>query len=130
MSGPARLSLVGGGTLFVDADTPYEQELLFDYLDQYANLHGNVRMQLNRRGWTVGLNILPSQHCSACGDPPRNLIYTRSQRVFCARCARSRCLIDGAPTPPRKPPQRKQGLWVNQQGSPSRPVRATKPTGG
>jgi len=131
MRGLARISLDGGGTLVMDADTPYEWELLFDHLDRYANLHGNVSVQLNRHGWSVRISTSQPPNCNACGHPPRALIYALGRRVFCPRCARAYCLTNSTQVRPRKLPQRKEGVWREQPVvRPESSVRAAKRKGG
>ena len=86
MKGIAQISFHGGG-LVLTAKTPYERELLFDHVKQYANRYGRVRLVLNRREWTILRNDGDGAACAACQQPDR-LTYERDGRILCAQCAR------------------------------------------
>jgi hypothetical protein len=87
MKGVARISFLGGA-LFVPVKTPYERELLFEHLALYAKLHGQVRLELNRREWTVRRTDVHSGQCGSCGRGLESLAYALGSRSLCSNCAR------------------------------------------
>jgi hypothetical protein len=86
MKGIAQISFHGGG-LVLTAKTPYDRELLFEHIKQYVNRYGLVRLQLNRREWTVSPDDGQHLRCATCQQPDR-LMYERDGRSICSQCAR------------------------------------------
>jgi len=88
MKGVARISFQGGA-LFVPAKTPYDREVLFEHLDLYAKRHGTVRVELNRREWTVTKSSVGERSlCADCNRRLDALTYALGGRALCASCAR------------------------------------------
>lgn len=87
MSGIARISFQGGG-LIIPSKTPYERQLLFEHVAQYAKRHGRVRVELDRQRWTVTAVDDRSQVCEICNQRPDNLSYVSQARSLCHPCAR------------------------------------------
>ena len=87
MKGVARISFLGGA-LFVPVKTPYERELLFEHLDLYAKLHGQVRLEFNRSEWTVRRAGAQSEQCGSCGRQLNTLAYALGGHSLCPSCAR------------------------------------------
>lgn len=88
MKGVARISFQGGA-LFVPAKTPYDRELLFEHLDLYARRHGTIRVELNRREWTVRKAERAQQSkCDECEREIDALSYALAGRALCSFCAR------------------------------------------
>ena len=88
MKGVARISFQGGA-LFVPVKTPYDREVLFEHLDLYAKRHGMVRVELNRREWTVfKTNGAEVPVCEVCDRRLDALTYALGGRTLCAFCAK------------------------------------------
>lgn len=109
MGNIARL-FVEAGTLTLDADVPYDRQLVFEYADRYARQQGTIQMDLDGVQWTVRASIPQAPHCTNCGLRVQSLSYTDQQHILCARCARL-CLLPHLPSQVagRKPPGRKAG---------------------
>src|SRR5258708_7427744 len=119
MGGSARMSLTGGGAVVVPVETPYEYEVLFDHVADYAKCHGPVNLELNNRTWTVSVGIRSARVCSRCGQPLAQLIYSLRRRSFCPVCVRRHePLSDGehvmAFGGTRKPAKRKEASWLSE----------------
>src|SRR5262245_22850976 len=88
MKGVARISF-DGGVVFLPARTPYEQEMLFDHLEQAARRFGDVSVELDRQNWHIDFSsALPRETCTECGRTLDMLKYTLGRDVLCARCVR------------------------------------------
>lgn len=88
MKGVARISF-HGGALFLPVKTPYDREVLFEHLDLYAKRHGAVRVELNRREWTVTRsNGEAIPQCSLCSRRLDALSFALGGRTLCALCAK------------------------------------------
>jgi hypothetical protein len=89
VKGVARISFQGGA-LFLPVKTPYDREVLFEHLDLYAKRHGAVRVELNRREWTVKRsNGEESVTCEVCDRRLDFLTYALlGGRTLCAFCAK------------------------------------------
>jgi hypothetical protein len=63
--------------------------VLFEHLDLYAKRHGAVRVELNRREWTVkrsnGEDVVA---CEICQRRLDSLTYALGGRALCAFCAK------------------------------------------
>jgi predicted RecB family nuclease len=87
MKGIAHISFEGGA-FFMPAKTPYEREVLFDFLNQTTKRHGRARLALNHHGWTVNSQGYERQRCASCHRWPQGVTYSRGRRTLCLRCAR------------------------------------------
>jgi hypothetical protein len=87
MKGVARI-FFGTGAVFLPSQTPYDQEMLFDYLEQSARQFGEISFELDRQRWQVDANPVHTRPCWACGRGLETLMYTLGRRVLCPRCAR------------------------------------------
>ena len=87
MKGVARISF-HGGALFVPVKTPYERELLFEHIDLYTRRHGRVRLEFNRREWSVSLTNDHPAVCTSCRRRLDALTYAMGGRTLCSQCAR------------------------------------------
>ena len=88
MKGVARI-FFHGGALFLPARTPYDRELLFEHLDLYAKRHGSIRVELDRREWTVKRSdVAKPPVCATCARRLDNLTYALGGRNLCGFCAK------------------------------------------
>ncbi|HUI26824.1 MAG TPA: hypothetical protein VL403_12140 [Candidatus Kryptonia bacterium] len=88
MKGVARISF-HGGALLVPARTRYDHQLIFEHVESYARRHGTVRLELDRKEFTVSyLNGAERRLCAACQQPLELLTYALGGRSLCLRCAR------------------------------------------
>jgi hypothetical protein len=87
MNGVAHISFAGG-SCFLPTDTPYEREVLFDFLRQSANRHGHARLALNQQGWVISQRGRTQQRCASCHGWLQAVTYARGGRALCTRCAR------------------------------------------
>ena len=70
----ARITFEGGG-LILPMHTPYERELLVEHIEVSTKRHGWVRLEVNRRQWTISMNNGRRQVCASCSRWPDNLSY-------------------------------------------------------
>ena len=87
MKGVARISFEGGSCL-LPAKTPYEREVLFEFLKQSTNRHGHARLALNQQGWIISRIGCKQQRCASCHGWLRGVTYAQGNRALCTRCAR------------------------------------------
>jgi len=123
--------------VFMSADSPYERELLFDFVERSAKVYGVVDLLLDGRLWKVSLSAPKAPVCTICRRAARGAVYQRTQWTLCARCAHaSYAAALNAPTVRRKPPARKAGKasilttipWkVGASGGPHQPSHWSKP---
>ena len=74
MNDIAHISFAGGG-LIVPAQTPYECELLVEHIEASTRRHGYVRLDVNRRHWTISMNNGLGAVCASCSQWPEHLTY-------------------------------------------------------
>ena len=86
MRGRARMRLAGGGALVLPFETPYEYQMLFDQVGDYARRHGRVHLELNTRAWTVSVGGKGGRACDACGQRLTQVTYALQRRNFCPAC--------------------------------------------
>jgi hypothetical protein len=133
MGGSARMSLAGGGAVVIPVETPYEYEVLFDYVADYTKSHGPVNLELNNRTWTVSAGAGRARVCSRCAQPLAQLTYSLRRRSFCPACVRRHEPLsdnEGAMAfgDIRKPAKRKEASWLSQTAARHRgPPRAGRP---
>jgi hypothetical protein len=88
MKGVARISFQGGA-LLVPARTQYDHEVVFEHVETYARRHGMVRLELDRREFTVSfMNGSERRLCASCAHPLEALTYALGGRDLCMQCAR------------------------------------------
>jgi hypothetical protein len=97
-----------GGKLRVPADTPYEREILFEYVTHAARSCGCAALALDNQDLTVKRGAAVG-YCWSCGKRCSGLIYELSGDEICARCARmvSAGRLKAGFFGTRKPPRRK-----------------------
>jgi hypothetical protein len=113
------------GAVVLPMATPYDCQLLFEYVSQSAKRFGGVSFDVNRRHWRVMVQEADGGRCHACQRPPEALTFILGRQVWCARCAYR--AVGGGPEVigfgPRKPPRRKE-RHDTTNGPPERRVRA------
>lgn len=88
MKGIAHITFRQGG-LILPASTPYDRQLLFEHVAQYAKQHGRIGLGLDRRQWIVAQVEDTPQACATCNQQIHNVAYTRSGHTLCHPCARA-----------------------------------------
>ena len=83
----ARLVVPDGGVV-LPVTTPYEREVLFEYADQFAKLHGRVRIEMGRTRCVARLCAGRAEHCASCGCPLDRVSYALKAQTLCRFCAR------------------------------------------
>jgi hypothetical protein len=95
-----------GGTVFLPIATPYDWELLLDYLKRASEMHGEARLGVNWGQWVVHRG----QRTMLCGVCHRPVVTTRHGVCVCEDCGPTG---SGARRPPHhasplgKPAERK-----------------------
>lgn len=87
MKDVAHISFEGGG-LIIPVHTPYERQMLIEHLEVSTKRHGRIRLDINRRRWTVSMNNGAGEVCTSCTRGPDNLTYRFDGRSLCRHCAR------------------------------------------
>ena len=88
MKGVAHISFERGG-LILPTLTPYQREVLVDHVEQSAQRHGSIDLDLDDRQWTIGLRNIRREVCTSCDVLPQGtLTYVVEGRTLCRRCAR------------------------------------------
>src|SRR5260221_13846943 len=94
----AQMSFRGGGT-FLPARSPYDRQILIEYVTERVRVTGEVQVLLDGRRWHVlGQRGRPVARCSGCGSSAHPACYapTDSQTGYCVHCALG---ADTAPAP-------------------------------
>lgn len=87
MKGFAHICFEGGG-LILPVQTPYERELLFEHVEVSAKRHGCVRLDVNRRHWTINMPNGLREACAGCREWLDTLTYRFDAQTLCSECAR------------------------------------------
>jgi hypothetical protein len=87
MEDVAHISFEGGG-LVIPIHTPYERQLLVEHVELSTKRYGSVRLEMNRRNWSVSINDGPGEMCSSCARQADELTYRSNGKSLCRRCAR------------------------------------------
>jgi hypothetical protein len=87
MKNVAHISFEGGGFI-IPAHTPYEREMLVEHLEVSTKRHGRIRLDINRRRWTISVNDGAGEVCTSCTRPADHLTYRFDRQSLCRRCAR------------------------------------------
>lgn len=90
MNGLAKVS-VDTGVVFLPVGTPYDQDVLFEYLRSIASAHKQVEVELERLRLLVSENGVRRHHCAGCERVLAHgaARYVIGRRSLCARCARA-----------------------------------------
>lgn len=87
MKDVAHISFEGGG-MIVSAQTRYERQLLFEHAETYTKRHGSVRLDVNRRHWTISRLDGEGEMCVSCSGWLDRLTYRFQGQTLCGKCAR------------------------------------------
>lgn len=87
MKDVAHISFEGGG-LIMPAHTPYERQMLIEHLEVSAKRHGRIRLDMNRRRWTISMNNGAGEVCTSCTRSRNDLTYRFDGQSLCRHCAR------------------------------------------
>lgn len=86
MKSVARISHRNGGVL-LPAETPYDLQLVDEYLIRYARRYGPVRFELSGRQWTVSPHMgQPATECMSCQEPIAALSCSDGRQIVCRSC--------------------------------------------
>jgi hypothetical protein len=64
-----------GGGLVLPAKTPYEREVLVECIEVTTKRHGNLRIEVDGRSWTIRLSNGARSVCDSCSQWPNDLSY-------------------------------------------------------
>lgn len=76
------------GRRILPIHTPYQRELLFEYVEATANRYGLVRLDALDQRWLVQPADDPRGSCDTCRACTLDLSYGLGERSFCGPCAR------------------------------------------
>ena len=95
MTGLAKVS-VQTGVAFLPIETPYDRDVLFEYLNTVAAAHEQVQVELDGLRVLVGATSASRLPCARCDrDMPESARrYVIDERPLCTRCART--VVSGA----------------------------------
>jgi len=88
-NGVAHISFVGGG-LFLPARTPYDRELMIDYVADRVRSKGTIQVIVDERRWTVQRCApVRGQECPSCGNHLKATcaLAERHDGIACMQCA-------------------------------------------
>jgi hypothetical protein len=90
MNGLAKVS-VDTGVVFLPVETPYDQDILFEYLQTIASAHRQVEVELERLRLVVSENGNRRHRCAGCDWVMVHgaVRYVIGRRGVCRRCARA-----------------------------------------
>jgi hypothetical protein len=90
MSKLAKVS-VDTGVVFLTVETPYDRDVLFEYLQGIASTHREVEVELERLHVQVSDSGERHEHCAGCGRtmPEGAVRFLIARRELCGRCARA-----------------------------------------
>jgi hypothetical protein len=76
-----------GGGLIVPAQTGYDRELLMEHIEVSTKRYGSVRLEVDRRHYTISLNDGDPEICVSCSRCPVALSYRLDGQTLCGQCA-------------------------------------------
>ncbi|HWP65402.1 MAG TPA: hypothetical protein VNO26_05765 [Candidatus Limnocylindria bacterium] len=81
---------VDTGVVFLTVETPYDCDLLFEYLQSIARSHRQVDIELERLRVSVSDGVTRGVRCAGCGRAlaPGVVRFLIAERELCGRCAR------------------------------------------
>jgi hypothetical protein len=82
---------VDSGVVFLTVETPYDRDLLFEYLQGIASAHREVEVELERLRVSVSDVHEHCTHCASCGRAMADgaVRFLIARRELCGRCARA-----------------------------------------
>jgi hypothetical protein len=99
---PKKVQLtVGGGSMTLPADTPYDRQVLADHLAALIRRHGVVRLTAGRRAWWLTLTDRAVQgQCDLCLRPLQYGVRHTGEGLMCIACASRRVIPSEAEREP------------------------------
>jgi hypothetical protein len=90
MSKLAKVS-VDTGVVFLTVETPYDRDVLFEYLQSIASAHREVEVELERLRVLVSDSGERHSHCTGCRRAMAEgaVRFLIAGRELCGRCARA-----------------------------------------
>ena len=90
MSKLAKVS-VDTGVVFLTVETPYDREVLFEYLQSIASAHREVEVEIERLRVSVSDSGERGIHCAGCQRTMAEgaVRFLIARRELCGRCARA-----------------------------------------
>ncbi len=88
-NGIAHLSFAGGA-VFLPVRTPYDRQMLAEYVSERVQAKGQVQILVDGQRWMVQRQRDPLFiACEGCGSSLMSTCYSvpDGQQVYCARCA-------------------------------------------
>ncbi len=88
-NGIAHLSFAGGA-VFLPVRTPYDRQMLAEYVSERVQAKGQVQILVDGQRWLVQRQREPAfVACDRCGSGISCTCYSDAdgQQVYCARCA-------------------------------------------
>ena len=92
-NGIAHLSFAGGA-VFLPARTPYDRQMLAEYVTERVQVKGQVQILVDGQRWLVQrLREAIFVACAGCGTGVSSTLYSgvEGDQVYCARCALTPC---------------------------------------
>ena len=87
MKDVAHISFVGGGFI-LPVHTPYDRELLAEHAEASAKQHGSIRLEVNRRRWTISRPNGHRERCASCSRYLNKVTYRFDGQTLCGECGR------------------------------------------
>ena len=85
-----------GGALVAPAGSPYDLDLVFEYVTRLAMRYGAARLHLEPAEWVVTDHHEDAgPRCTGCHRKHARLLYESGSHALCPRCARRE--IDAVP---------------------------------
>ena len=112
----ARITSPSGSLIvWVDANAPYDREVVLEHARRGAFRFGPVRVRIDRREWLVAPGIDDRQRCAHCEQELGRLVFSRQGYLLCSRCGESDCvhnedLVAALTARQRKPALRKENV--------------------
>jgi len=90
MNGLAKVSM-DAGVVFLPVETPYDQDVLFEYLQTITSVHRQVEVELECLRLVVSNNGNRRHQCAGCDRLMTHgaVRYVVGRRSVCSRCARA-----------------------------------------
>ena len=87
MPGIAHVSFAHGGT-FLPARTPYDRQILTEYVAAFTRTKGEVQVLIDRQRWLISGTFDAPVSCERCGfSTPQACTRPPHTSVLCLTCA-------------------------------------------
>jgi hypothetical protein len=82
---------VDSGVVFLTVETPYDRDVLFEYLQSIACTHSEVEVEIERLRVLVSDGGERHTHCAGCERVMHEgaVRFLIARRALCGRCARA-----------------------------------------